>query len=93
MFQIMLEKLSQGTDVTISADNYQDARRAYQNILRASIKLDKCTKTIRQGTTSNGWYSFQIRVPGLPYVVACERIAKLWPDAETTRYPHPLIGG
>lgn len=93
MLQIMVAKLTKGTAVTVSSDNFEDAKRAYRQILKASLKVDQCTKTTWQGQTSNGMYAYELRVPGLPYVVACERIARLWPDGGNTRYPQSLIGG
>lgn len=92
MLQLMLEKAKKGTIITVSSDSFEDAQRAYRSFLRASIKLDRCTKTTWQGQTSSGWSAYVIEVPGLPYVVACERIAKLWPEAERS-YPQLLIGG
>lgn len=93
MLQLTIVKARKGTDIDISADNFEDARRVYRTFLKASLKLDKCTKTIWQGQKSNGNYGYTISVPGLPYVVACERVGHLWPEAERTSYPHPLIGG
>lgn len=93
MVQISVEKALKGCEIQISADEYDTARRVYRSFLRASLKADKCTKTTWQGQTSNGNYSYRIAVPGLPYVVACERVAQLFPSGERTSYPHPLIGG
>lgn len=93
MIQLSIYKALRGVDIHISSDNFEDARRVYRNFLRASLELDKCTKTRWKGQQSNGNYGYTISVPGLPYVVACERVHQLWPTAETTSYPHPLIGG
>lgn len=92
MLTIILGKSARGTEIQITSADQPLARRVYNNILRASLKADKCTKTLYHGPVRSGEYTYLIHVPGLEYELACKRMGQLWPDAERS-YPQSLIGG
>jgi len=89
---IMISKATKGTDIQVSGDDTVTLRKMYKAILGASLRVDKCAKLYWHGTVASGEYSFLLTVPGLPYEVACNRMASQFPTLEN-RYPHTLIGG
>jgi len=92
MITIMISKATKGTDIQISGDDIVTLRKMYKAILGASLRVDKCAKLYWHGQVANGDYSFMLVVPGLPYTVACERMASQFPTLERS-HPHTLIGG
>lgn len=92
MLTLMISKSSKGTEIQIASPDVEMARKVYRNFLRASLKIDQCTKTLYQGPVKSGDYAFLIHCPGLDYELACKRVAQLWPEARRS-YPLSLIGG
>lgn len=92
MLTIVISKPAKGTIIHIASSDQTMLRRVYRHFLRASLRLDQCTRTIFQGTVLSGEYAYEIHCPGLDYNLACDRVAELWPDGERS-YPQALIGG
>jgi hypothetical protein len=89
---IVISKATRGTDIQISGDDLVTLRKMYKAILGASLRVDKCAKLLWHGNVASGEYSFLLTVPGLPYEVACTRMASQFPTLEHS-YPQTLIGG